>query len=272
MNYEDTIGLIDELFSDFCFADEQAKTNAIAKLLTPFCKGLMGWGSKVPFWLFEANRERIGKDYLCELIQIVHEGRASSHPAFESDEELRKKITSALRSGARRMHFGNVRGHVNSKALEQAITSKYWEDRILGVNENRIFPNEIEFSMSANVGASWPADLDLRMVKIKLFMSEENPNARQFKHTDLHKWAKKRRGSILSILFAMVQRWDQAGRPDGPTSFASFPEWAKVIGGIMHACNLGDPCIQIDRDRRRWWRRNDTGHENPVSVGEQCIQ
>jgi DNA polymerase I-like protein with 3'-5' exonuclease and polymerase domains len=146
------------------------------------------------------------------------------------------------------MHFGNVRGHVNSKALEQAITSKYWEDRILGVNENRIFPNEIEFSMSANVGASWPADLDLRMVKIKLFMSEENPNARQFRHTDLHKWAKKRRGSILSILFAMVQKWDQVGRPDGPTSFASFPEWAKVVGGIMHACNLGDPCVPIDRD------------------------
>jgi DNA polymerase I-like protein with 3'-5' exonuclease and polymerase domains len=248
MNYEDTVGLIDELFSDFCFADEQAKTNAIAKLLTPFCKGLIGWGSKVPFWLFGANRERIGKDYLCELIQIVHEGRASSHPAFESDEELRKKITSALRSGARRMHFGNMRGHVNSKALEQAITAKYWEDRILGVNENRIFPNEIEFSMSANVGASWPADLDLRMVKITLFLPGENPNARQFKHADLHKWAKEHRGDILSLLAAMVHRWENAGRPDGPSSFASFPEWAKVIGGIMLACNLGDPCIPIDRD------------------------
>jgi len=246
--YEDTLGLIEELFSDFCFADEQAKTNAIAKLLTPFCKGLIGWGSKVPFWLYGANRERIGKDYLCELIQIVHEGRASSHPAFESDEELRKKITSALRSGARRMHFGNMRGHVNSKALEQAITAKYWEDRILGANENRIFPNEIEFSMSANVGASWPADLDLRMVKITLFLSGENPNARQFKHADLHKWAKEHRGSILSFLAAMVQRWENAGRPDGPSSFASFPEWAKVIGGIMLACNLGDPCAPIERE------------------------
>jgi DNA polymerase I-like protein with 3'-5' exonuclease and polymerase domains len=146
------------------------------------------------------------------------------------------------------MHFGNMRGHVNSKALEQAITSKYWEDRILGVNENRVFPNEIEFSMSANVGASWPADLDLRMVKIKLFLPGENPNARQFKHADLHKWAKERRGSILSFLAAMVQRWENAGRPDGPTSFASFPEWAKVIGGIMLACNLGDPCIPVDRE------------------------
>ena len=174
VNYADSIGLIEELFSDFCFADEQAKTNAIAKLLTPFLQGAHGLGRKGSILAFEANRERIGKDYLCELIQIVHEGRASSHPAFESDEELRKKITSALRSGARRMHFGNVRGHVNSKALEQAVTAKYWEDRILGANENGIFPNELEFSMSANVGATWPADLDLRMVKIKLFLPEEN--------------------------------------------------------------------------------------------------
>ena len=247
VNYADSIGLIEELFSDFCFADEQAKTNAIAKLLTPFCKGLMGWGAKVPFWLFEANRERIGKDYLCELIQIVHEGRASSHPAFESDEELRKKITSALRSGARRMHFGNVRGHVNSKALEQAVTAKYWEDRILGANENRIFPNELEFSMSANVGATWPADLDLRMVKIKLFLPEENPNARKFRHSDLHKWAKENRGGLLSALAVLVNRWDQAGRPDGPTPFASFPEWGNVVGGIMTFNQLGDPCLPVNR-------------------------
>ena len=146
------------------------------------------------------------------------------------------------------MHFGNVRGHVNSKALEQAITAKYWEDRILGVNENRIFPNEIEFSMSANVGASWPADLDLRMVKIKLFLPGENPNARQFRHADLHKWAKERRGGILSGLAALVDIWDQAGRPNGPTPFASFPEWGKVVGGIMTVNQLGDPCIPVDRE------------------------
>ena len=241
INFDDGLQLIEELLDDFCFADDQAKTNAVAKLLSPYCRGLMGWSARMPLWVFEANRERSGKDYLCELIHIVHEGRSSSHPAFENDAELRKKITSALLAGARRMHFGNIRGHVASKALEQAITSKYWEDRILGGNQNQTFPNEIEFSMSTNVGTTWTPDLEHRMIIIDLFLARENPNDRTFKHPNLHQWARERRPEILSTLAAFIRRWDAAGRPDGSASFASFPEWAKVVGGIMEACNLGTP-------------------------------
>ena len=241
ISYEDSLKLIDELLEDFCFANQQAKTNAIAKLLSPFCRGLMGWSSRMPLWVFEANRERSGKDYLCELIQIVHEGRSSSHPAFESDGELRKKITSALLAGARRMHFGNIRGHVASRTLEQAITSKYWEDRILGGNQNQAFSNELEFSMSTNVGTTWTPDLEHRMLLIELFLAQEDPNDRRFKHPDLHRWAKDRRPQLLSALATLVKRWDRAGRPKGSAAFASFPEWANVVGGIMEANNLGTP-------------------------------
>ncbi len=241
IDFNDGLRLIEELLGDFCFADDQAKTNAVAKLVSPFCRGLMGWAARMPLWVFEANRERSGKDYLCELIQIIHEGRSSSHPAFESDAELRKKITSALLSGARRMHFGNIRGHVASKALEQAITSKHWEDRILGGNQNQTFPNELEFSMSANFGTTWTADLEHRMISIELFLARENPNDRRFRHPNLHQWAKERRAEILSTLAAFVGRWDTAGRPGGSAPFASFPEWARVVGGIMEACNLGTP-------------------------------
>ncbi|MDP7050625.1 MAG: DNA polymerase, partial [Verrucomicrobiota bacterium] len=241
IGFDDGLRLLEELLNDFCFADDQAKTNAIAKLLSPYCRGLMGWSARMPLWVFEANRERSGKDYLCELLHIVHEGRSSSHPAFENDAELRKKITSALLAGARRMHFGNVRGHVASKALEQAITSKHWEDRILGGNQNQTFPNEIEFSMSTNVGTTWTPDLEHRMIIIDLFLARENPNDRTFKHPNLHQWARERRPEILSTLAAFVRRWDAAGRPQGSAPFASFPEWAKVVGGIMEVCNLGTP-------------------------------
>ena len=63
ISFEDSLLLIEELLSGFCFADAQAKTNAIAKLLSPYCRGLMGWSARMPLWVFEANRERSGKDY-----------------------------------------------------------------------------------------------------------------------------------------------------------------------------------------------------------------
>ena len=62
ISYEDSLKLIDELLEGFCFANQQANNNAIAKLLSPFCRGLMGWSSRMPLWVFEANRERSGKD------------------------------------------------------------------------------------------------------------------------------------------------------------------------------------------------------------------
>ena len=241
IDWDEGLGLINELLTDFCFINEQARINTVAKLLSPFCRGLMGWDAKMPLWLFEANRERSGKDYLCELIQIIHEGRSSSHPVFESDAELRKKITSALVAGVRRMHFGNMRGHINSKVLEHAITAKIWDDRFLGRNENCSLRNEIEFSLSTNLNTTWTPDLDQRMISIELFLALENPNDRRFSHPSLHQWAKERRSKILSTLVAFVRKWDAAGQPSGSAPFASFPEWASVVGGIMEVCGLGTP-------------------------------
>jgi len=239
--------LIHETLEDFCFESEQAAIHAVSRLLTPFCKGLMGWKARSPLWVYEANRERCGKDYLNGVVQIVHDGNIVSNPPFNSDEELRKKITAALRSGTRRMHFANMKGHISSGALEEAVTNQAWSDRTLGQSEEKKYANEIEFSLSCNVGTTWTPDLGNRMRIISLFLAQEDPNERNFKRPDLHGWIRERRGDILSALWAFVKLWDESGRPDGKTLFASFPEWAKTVGGIMHTGDLGDPCLPDKR-------------------------
>jgi len=239
--------LIHETLEGFCFESEQAAIHAVSRLLTPFCKGLMGWKARSPLWVYEANRERCGKDYLNGVVQIVHDGNIISNPPFNSDEELRKKITAALRSGTRRMHFANMKGHISSGALEEAVTNQAWSDRTLGQSEEKKYANEIEFSLSCNVGTTWTPDLGNRMRIISLFLAQEDPNERNFKCPDLHGWIRERRGDILSALWAFVKLWDESGRPDGKTLFASFPEWAKTVGGIMHTGDLGDPCLPDKR-------------------------
>ena len=44
-------------------------------------------------------------------------------------------------------------------------------------------------------------------------------------------------------LDALVRHWVDEGCPEGPTRFTSFPEWGRVVGGILYACGLGDPCL-----------------------------
>lgn len=47
---------------------------------------------------------------------------------------------------------------------------------------------------------------------------------------------------ILGALAGLIWEWNRQGRPSGPTPFTSFPQWARIVGGILVACGLGDPC------------------------------
>jgi hypothetical protein len=48
---------------------------------------------------------------------------------------------------------------------------------------------------------------------------------------------------VLSAIHALFKHWELCDRPKGVTPFASFPEWAEVVGGVMGCAGLGDPCL-----------------------------
>ncbi len=235
-----------ELLTDFCFDGEQSLTHAIARLLTPMCRAIMGWDARGPFWIFTANRERLGKDYLAVIAGLLFDGYPNEDAPLESRDsaETKKRITSAIMAGRNRMHFANCSGHICDAALEQAITAKCWSDRVLGGNTEISLPNEIEFSMSGNNGVvTYRGDLEHRARHIRLSFAAENPNGRKFTKPDLHRWVQQHRPELLSALAALIRHWFLAGKPAGITSFASFPEWAAALGGVMLANGLDDPCL-----------------------------
>ncbi|HMO51214.1 MAG TPA: DNA polymerase [Kiritimatiellia bacterium] len=257
MSPAQAVDLLRQLFCEFCFAHEQALVHALAALITPFCKGLFGrWNERTPVWIYKANRERAGKDFLAALCPLLYEGRPNEDAPLNSDEpETRKKITAALLSGRRRIHFANCRGHINNAAFEMIVTAPMWTDRRLGENIEVTIPNELEISLSANVGLTYTPDFGNRSRIIMLHYEEEHANARRFSNPDLHGWILHTRDQFVSALAALVNAWDAAGRPAGPGVFTSFPKWASVVGGIMHVAGLGDPCLphtedsSIDGDR-----------------------
>ncbi len=236
-----------ELLEGFPFANELSRTLAYARLLTPYVRGLMGWTARTPLWVFEANRPRAGKDYLAGCCGILYEGRANEDSPLDRDSnETRKRILAALQSGRRFMHFANSSGDIRNDAFEQAVTAKSISGRLLGSNDaasDLTLPNELEFSVSGNTGFTFSEDFALRCRRISLAYYEEDANSRQFSKPDLHRWVAENRARILGALYGLVRHWDAQGRPSGPTPFTSFPEWARVVGGILVAGGLGDPCV-----------------------------
>jgi DNA polymerase I-like protein with 3'-5' exonuclease and polymerase domains len=231
--------LIAKIFSGFCFTNEQSRTHAIARMLTPFARALLGWTTRVPLWAFIGSRPRCGKDYLSGCVLTIYEGAASEDLPItgkESAPETGKRILAAARAGRRFMHFSNCEQNLRDTSLTQVITNPMISGRNLGTNDPKAditVPNEMEFSVSFNLGISIADDLSPRSRPISLAFAEEDPNSRTFPDPHLHRTIKTKRAKILSAFAAIFKLWAKAGFPNGSTPFASFVEWAEIIGGVM---------------------------------------
>ncbi|NQX02025.1 hypothetical protein HQ447_15310, partial [bacterium] len=242
----------------FWWHDEQARVHALARFITPFCRGLMGW-KRTPLWIFDGNREGCGKDTCADLTHVAYTGRSiiCAPLSKECDDEMRKRITSALMAGSRFFHLANMKGHVRYASLEAATdNSGVWEDRRLGVSETLTLPNETEFSFSAN-NATWEPDIERRCRRIRLRFTPEEINSHRYKYPDIKGWVRQHRSELLSAVAALVNEWVRQGCPPGPSPFTSFPEWGQVVGGILHCAGLPDPCLP---------------HEDSQSSGDQSTR
>jgi hypothetical protein len=243
----EAIKIINTTFAGCRFTSDQSRVHAVARLLTPFGRGIFGWTARVPLWLYCANRPRAGKDYLNGCTMIVYDGIAhEDSPIGREEAETGKRITAALLSGRRAMHFSNCSGYLKDDKLFHAITAPAHSDRQLGSNAasaDLTLHNELEFSISANIGFTARPDLEPRTRKIELAYFEEDENSRTFPNPFLHETIAKNRPLILSAIAAIYQHWALQGFPKGQTPFSSFPRWSEIIGGVMMTTGLGNPCL-----------------------------
>ncbi len=261
MSLKDAKDIIDKIYGEFCFRDAQDLANAIAAVITPFCRGLFSnFNIRSPISFYKGNRERVGKDHCAGVTGIIYEGYSLSEPPISSgekgnsNEELRKKLMAAMMAGRRRLHFANNKGKINNSVFEAVTTERVWSDRILGGNTIAKFNNEIDYSLSGNTNVTLTADLENRSLFINLFLDIENANDRVFSNPDLHNWVADNRGKILSAFYSLVKNWISLGSKKGSVPFASFPEWSNIVGGIIESAGYKNPC---NRDKNAQLSIND---------------
>ncbi len=266
MSLEEAKKLLAEIYKEFCFQNRQDYVNSIASLLTPFLRGLFpSFNTRTPVFFFLANRERAGKDYLAGIGGIIYEGHSteespisnSENARSNNTEELRKKILAAMINGRKRLHFANNKGYINNAVFEAVTTAERYSDRLLGKNDILTFDNEIDFSLSGNVGVGFTPDFANRSRFIRLHLDIEDANSRAFDNPNLHKWLKDNRGLVLSALYSLVNNWIKNGEKEGSINFTSFPQWASICGGIMESAGYDNPCIS-DKETLAFGGDNET--------------
>jgi DNA primase len=245
---------------DFPFVDQASKANALGLMLTPIIRPHLG-GQNVPLAIVDATVQGTGKTLFVNVVSLTATGRtAGTMNAPESDEEWRKQITAQLLQGASMIVVDNVRGHLRSAPLEQALTTSLWQDRVLGKSQQVELPQRATWVATGN-NVQPKGDMKRRVYPVRMDAEMERPwTGRDFEIDNLRKWAEDHRGELVASLLTLARGWIAAGKPEPDVELlGSFEEWTRTVGGVLqHAGvegfldNLETLYEQVDDETAEW--------------------
>lgn len=231
------LALIDELFSLFPYERE----NGEEPLLTPsysvtlsaiLCAVARDAMRTVPAHANDSPTPGTGKTIQAETVAIIGTG---SLPAMmsqgPSDEELEKRIATALRAGDRVIVIDNVERPLGGDFLCSVLTQERVQARILGKSERVVLPTAAVFIATGN-NLQLAGDLARRAVKGRIDSGEERPDKREFPF-DPRQLARQRRPQLVAAALTILRAYHVAGRPVRLTPMGSFEDYSLVRGAIV---------------------------------------
>jgi hypothetical protein len=231
--------IVDDLFGDFPFTGESELAHAVALLLQPFSRNLIP--GPTPLYLFEKPSPGTGATLLIDMISLV--ATARSAPAMtegRDEDEMRKRLTAALRGSPPIIFFDNLRRTLDYSCLAAAITETYWRDRILGTSETVRLPIQNAWVATGN-NPALSSEMTRRTIRARMDAKVAQPWLRTgFRHANLRAWATSHRGDLVAACLTLVHAWIRSGKP-APShgrSIGMFEEWSWVMGGILEVAGI----------------------------------
>jgi hypothetical protein len=238
--------IIETVFSEFPFSEDggRSKAVAIAAMLTVYAGGIMAAGSTRPVFLYLGNAEGTGKTTAARLAGMPY-GAVAAEPAPTEESEWQKKLLSAVIGGRRLLLLDNVKGFLNSPALEAYTTASSYGGRILGASKEFSGEACATILITGNRLTISP-DMRRRSLPVELFMHELRAEDRTFQRRLDDPALLELRPALLAACWALVRDWDNAGRPAASRVNSSFPRWCDTIGGIVEHAGFSCPTEPAD--------------------------
>lgn len=228
--------LIKDVIGDFPFDSEASGANAIAAMLTPIIRPMID--GLAPLAVFDKPQPGTGASLLADVIAFIATGQTAGMLGGQrKEEEWRKAITTILLYGRAVICIDNIDGILGSTSLATALTARVWRDRMLGRNEEVLLPNMSTWIANGN-NIRLAGDLPRRAYRARLDAQLAQPWLRQpseFKHPDLIKWVRQKRGDIIAAMLTVARSWVVAGKtkPNDLVSIGSYESFCEVLGGIL---------------------------------------
>jgi len=229
---EDAVKARDELLevvAEFPFETEAHRGAWLSLVLTGLSRSAID--GSVPLFLIDANVRGAGKSLLAQVASIIMTGRKSPVMLWPKDDEdeQRKSITALAIAGDNVVLLDNLDGILGGPALNAALTSTTWIQRILGVSQMTArLPLTAIWIATAN-NCELGRDTTRRTIHIRIKSEMEHPEDRVVDRPKLKEWTQENRPRLVAAALTILRAYEVAGRPDmslGP--MADYVAWTKI--------------------------------------------
>jgi len=232
---------LDEVFADFPFAYDAARSAALAMLLTIIARPAIA--GPCPMGAVDATTRGTGKGRLVDAIANIATGRdAAKTPIPDANEEMGKLITSLVAEGEMVACLDNIAHAIALPSLDNALTATVWKQRELAKNSTIYAPHRIVWFATGN-NLEFGGDLARRVIVIRLESPLESPEERtDFRHPDLLSWVRENRPRLVRAALTMLCAHARAGRPKaGARTLGSFEAWSAIVPAALTWLDRADP-------------------------------
>ncbi len=238
----EAVAILLEVIRDFPTETDSDKSAWIAMLLSMI--GRQCIDGCCPLFAITANIRGAGKSLLVDAASVIAYGKpASRRPFGPNNVELSKVVTTAAIEGTPAVLFDNVAIQLRGSSLDAAITSRIWQDRILGYSQSTgELPLRTVWTATGN-NMQFGSDIARRVLPIRLASPLENPEDRDdFAEHDLLEYVSANRPALAVAALTILRAYFCAQCPMQPGGvFGSFENWSRVVRGAIVWTGLADP-------------------------------
>lgn len=214
-------------FADFPFVDALAKGAMLAALLTAVERPVL---PTAPAFAFDAPVQGSGKTLLARCVgglAAEREPDTFPHTKSRDDEEVRKRLFSALMMGMTTLVWDNVTGTFDSASVAALLTAPVVADRVLGKSQALRLPNRVLLIFTGN-NIAFEGDMPRRVVKCRIDPRSATPFARQFAMDPLGH-VRTHRLHMVTAACTLIRAYQTSGVPRAEGRMASFEDWDDIV-------------------------------------------
>ena len=234
MNLDEAKRVLDEVLHEFVFATSGSRSRAMASLLTPalIFGGLLG--GRAPVDLGEADKSQGGKGYRNKLTAAVYRQKVTTITQRKGGVgSIEETFNSALIQGKSFISFDNLRGKLDSPAIESFMTEDIYFARGPYSDNCEIDPRPVIVMMTSN-RAEATVDQMNRSSCVELL---KQPPGFLFKRYpeggDLLDHVRANQPRFLGAVFAVIREWHDQGKPRSDKTGHDFRRWVRTLDWIV---------------------------------------